>query len=110
MLLMKLFFYLTLVLQAGIIYTITPDADQVAPALEVSQHDCSEMTETTLYAINQVRPCHITPVDLEISTARITLYTKHFRKELNATNFSINGRNGILDTPIAVALVTLLPE
>ena len=43
------------------------------------------MTEKTLYAINQVRPCHITPEDLEISKAKVVLHTKHFRKELNAT-------------------------
>ena len=81
---MKLFFFLILVLRAEVIYTLTPDADQVAPALKVSHYDCSEMTEKTLYAINQVRPCHITPEELENSNARITLYTKHFRKELNA--------------------------
>ena len=86
---MKLFFFLILVLQADVIYTITPDGDQVAPALKVSHYDCSEMTEKTLYAINQVRPCHITPEELEISNARITLYTKHFRKELNATKYRI---------------------
>ena len=82
---MKLFFFLILVLQAEVFYTITPDEDQVAPALKVSHYDCSEMTENTLYAINQVRPCHITPEELEISNARLTLYTKHFRRELNAT-------------------------
>ena len=43
------------------------------------------MTENTLYAINQVRPCHITPEELEVSKAKIVLSTKHFRKELNAT-------------------------
>ena len=43
------------------------------------------MTENTLYAINQVRPCHIKPEELEISKAKVVLYTKHFRKELNAT-------------------------
>ena len=43
------------------------------------------MTENTLYAINQVRPCHITPEELEKSKAKVVLYTKHFRKEVNAT-------------------------
>ena len=43
------------------------------------------MTENTLYAINQVRPCHITTEVLEKRKAKIVLYTKHFRKELNAT-------------------------
>ena len=86
---MKLFFFLILVLQPEVIYTITPDEDQVPPALKVSHYDCSEMTENTLYAHNQIRPCHITPEELEISNARITLYTKDFRKELNATKCRI---------------------
>ena len=47
------------------------------------------MTKNSLYAINQVRPCHITPEELEVSKATITLYTKHFRKELNATKCRI---------------------
>ena len=44
------------------------------------------MTENTLYALNQVRQCHITPEELEISQTKIILYTKHFRKELNASS------------------------
>ena len=68
---------------------LVTDADQVAPALKVSHFDCSSMTENTLHAINHVRPCHITPEELEVSKASITLYTKHFRKELNATKSRI---------------------
>ena len=47
------------------------------------------MTENSLYAINQVRPCHNTPEEVEISKATITLYTKQFRKEPNATKCRI---------------------
>ena len=44
------------------------------------------MTEKTLHAINEVvRLCHITPEELRRSKAEFVLYTKHFRKELNAT-------------------------
>ena len=43
------------------------------------------MTENTLYAINQLRPCHFTPEELETNKAKFVLYTKHFRKESNAT-------------------------
>ena len=109
---MKLFFFLILVPQAEVIYTITPDADQVAPALKVSHYDCSELTKIPFVQFNQVRPCHITPEELEISNARITLYTKHFRKKQTQPNaeFSTNGRMGIVDTSITVALITLLPE
>ena len=86
---MKLFFFQILVFYTEVTYHLVPDADQVARALKVSHFDCSSMTENLLYAINQVRPCHITPKELEVSKATITLYTKHFRKELNATKCRI---------------------
>ena len=47
------------------------------------------MTENTLYALNQVRQCHITPEELEIIQTKIILYTKHSRKEPNATECRI---------------------
>ena len=86
---MKLFFFQTLVFYTEVTFHSVPDADQVAPAHKVSHFDCSSMTENSLFAINQVGPCHITPEELEISKATITLYTKHFRKELNATKCRI---------------------
>ena len=82
---MKLIFFQILALTVKLVFNLTPDEDQVAPALKVSHSDCSEMTENNLYAINQVRSCHITPEELEISKAKVVLYTKHFRKDLNAT-------------------------
>ena len=80
-----LFFFQLLVFCSEVGYTLFPDAYQVAPALKVSHFDCSLMTENSLYAINQVRPCRITPEELEVSKATITFYTKQFRKELSAT-------------------------
>ena len=47
------------------------------------------MTEDTFYAQNQVRQCHITLDELEISQRKIILYTRHLRKELNATKCRI---------------------
>ena len=82
---MKLLFFQILALTVEVVLNLNPDEDQVAPALKVAHFDCSEMTENTLYALNQVQPCHITPEELEISKAKIVLYTKHFTKELNAT-------------------------
>ena len=76
---MTLFFFQLLVFRSEVGYTLVPDADQVAPALKVSHFDCSSMTENSLYAINQVQPCHITPEELKVSKATITLYAKHFR-------------------------------
>ena len=70
------------------------------------------MTENSLYAIDQVRPCHITPEEIEVSKVTITLHTKHFRKELNQQNagYNINARSGTADITTIVALTTLLPE
>ena len=82
---MKLLFHQILALTVEVVFNLTPDEDHIAPALKAAHFDCSEMTENTLYAINQVRPCHFTPEELEISKTKVVLYTKHFRKELNAT-------------------------
>ena len=86
---MTLFLFHLLVFCSEVGYTLVPDEDQVAPALKVSHFDCSSMTQNSLYAINQVRPCHITPEELEVSKAIIILYTKHFRKKPNATKCRI---------------------
>ena len=66
---MKLMFFQILELTVEVIFNLTPHEDQLAPALKEVQFDCSEMTENTLYAINQVRPCHVTPEKLELSKA-----------------------------------------
>ena len=67
------------------VYTLVPDADQVHKYPKISQSGCGAMWENTLNALNQVRQCHIIPEELEISQTKNMLYTKHFRKELNAT-------------------------
>ena len=84
-----LFFFQILVFCSEVRYTLVPDADQVARSLKVSHFDCGAMTKNTLYALNQVRQCHITPEELEFSQTKIILYTKHFRKGLNATKCRI---------------------
>ena len=82
---MTLFFFQTLVFCSEVVYILVPDADQAAKNHKVSHFDCGTMTENTLYALNQVRQCHIKPEELEISQTKIILYTKHFQKGLNAT-------------------------
>ena len=47
------------------------------------------MTEIILCAINQVRKCHITPEELEISQTKFILYTKLFPKDLKVTKCRI---------------------
>ena len=86
---MTLLSFQILVFCSEVVYTLVPDADQVAKNLEVSHFDCGAMTENTLYALNQVRQCHSTPEELEISRTKIIFYTKHFRKKLNATKCRI---------------------
>ena len=82
---MKLLFLQILLFYTDVTLHLVPDADQVAPAFSMAHFDCSSMTANSLCSINLVRPRHITPEDLEFSKATITLHTKHFRKELNAT-------------------------
>ena len=86
---MTLFLFQILVHCSEVLYTLVPDADQVAKNHKVSHFDCGAMTENTLYALNQVRQSNITPEELELSQTKIILYTKHFRKELNATKCRI---------------------
>ena len=62
-----------------------PNLDDIAQRLSVSQNDCGEMSENKLCALNQVRPCHVSPENIEINPAVKPIYTKHFRTELNAT-------------------------
>ena len=75
---MTIFFFQILVFCSEVLHTLVPDADHVAKNPKVSHFDCSAMTENTPYALNQVRQCHITPEDMEISQTKINLYTKHF--------------------------------
>ena len=86
---MTLLFFQILVFCSEVVYTLVPDADQVARNLKVSHFDCGALTKNTLYALNQVRQRHITPGELEISQTKVILYTKHFRKEPNATKCRI---------------------
>ena len=82
----KLCAFQFLVFCSEVVYTLVPDADQVAKTPKVSHLDCGAMTENTLYAPNHVRQCHITPEILEVSQTKIILFTRQFLKELNATN------------------------
>ena len=61
------------------------DLQKIASQLKVTHYDCGEMTESNLYALNQVSQCNNAPENLEVSRAKTTMYTKHFRQEINAT-------------------------
>ena len=101
---MTLFLFQIIVFCSEVVYSLVPDAEQVAKDLKFSHFYCGAMTENTLYALNQVRQCHITPEELENSQTKIILYTKHFRKELNATKYrNIIARSGIVDITTTAA-------
>ena len=55
------------------------DLQKMASQLKVTHYDCGEMTDNNLYALNQVSQCNFAPENLEVSRAKITMYTKHFR-------------------------------
>ena len=59
------------------------------PKILLSHYDCGAITENTLYALNHVQQCHNTPEELETSQTKTILFTKYFRKELNATECRI---------------------
>ena len=61
------------------------DLQKIASQLKLTHYDCGEMTENKLCALNQVSKCNIAPENLEVSRAKITMYTKHFRQKINAT-------------------------
>ena len=82
---MKLIFFQMVAHTVEVAFNLTPDEDQVGYALNAAHFDCSEMTDKSLYVINQVRPSLIMPEELEISKAKVVLFTKHLRKELKVT-------------------------
>ena len=61
--------------------------------LKVTQYDCGEMTENNLHALYQVFKCNIAPENLQVSRAKITMYTKHFQQEINATICRVKYQN-----------------
>ena len=85
---MKLFFLLFLCANFAPVVNSqrsTPNLASVAKKLRVTHFDCGEMTQNKLYALNQVEQCNVAPENLEVSRASVTLYTKHFRRTINAT-------------------------
>ena len=78
---------LLLLILASITYSKPENADlhNIASQLKVAHSDCREMKENNLYALNQVSRSNIAPENLEVSRAKITMSSKHFRQEINAT-------------------------
>ena len=72
---MTLFLFQIMVFCAEVAYTLIPDADQVAKNPKMSHFDCGAVTKNNIYALNQVRQCHITPEELEFSQTKIILFS-----------------------------------
>ena len=86
---MTLFFLQILVFIAEVVHTLVRHSNQVAKNLSVSLPlRCSDRKHSLCF--NQLPKSHITLEELEkISQTKIIFYTKHFRKELNATKCPI---------------------
>ena len=74
-----------LILNFSICDKYEPKLDDIAPSVQVSHFDCSEITETNLYSINQVKPCNMAPQNIQMNDVKLTMYSKHFRTEIKAT-------------------------
>ena len=67
---------------------------KIASQLKVTNYDCGEMTENNFFALNQVSKCNFPLENLEVSRAKITMYTKHLRQEINATVCRVKYQSG----------------
>ena len=74
-----------LILKYSICDKDEPKPDDIAPSVQVSHYDCSEMTENNLYSLNEFEPSNMAPQTIQMNDVKLTLYTKHFRTEINAT-------------------------
>ena len=70
-----------LILNISICDKYEPKPDDIAPSIQVSNYDFSQMTENNLYSLNQVKPCNMAPQNIQMKNAKLTMYTKHFQTE-----------------------------
>ena len=55
--------------------------DNVSQELIVSHYDCTKMQDNRMYSLNKVAECKISPENLYIAPATVTLYQKKFIEE-----------------------------
>ena len=108
---MTLFLFQILVFCSEVLHTFVPEADQVAKNLEVSHFDCGAMTENTLYALNQVRQCHITH-SWKIARLKSSSMLSIFGKSLTQqkVEYNLNVRSGTVDVTTTAVSTTLKLE
>ena len=61
-----------------------PKPDEIAPSVQVSYYDSSEVMKNNLYSLYQVKTCNMAPQIVQMNNVKLTIYTKHFRTEINA--------------------------
>ena len=61
------------------------EADNVSKTLKVSHYDCTQMTDNHMYSLNQVAPCTIAPEQVTTQPAKVQVYQRSFRTQINAT-------------------------
>ena len=85
-----------------------PKPDDIAPSVQVSQYDGSEMTENNLYSLNQVKSCNMAPQNIQMNDVKLTMYTKHFRTKINATICRIKHQRNKFIAGCMIILVWML--
>ena len=63
--------------------------DNVSQELIVSHYDCTKMQDNRMYSLNKVAECNISPENLFIAPATITLYQKNYQTDPSATMCSV---------------------
>ena len=74
-----------LILNFSVCVKYEPKHDDIALSVQVSHYDCSEMTENNIYSLNEVKLFNMAPQNIQMNDVKLTMYTKHFRIEINAT-------------------------
>ena len=65
------------------------DFDNVSKNLFVSHYDCTKIQDNRMYSLNKVADFKITPENLYVTPATITLYQKNYRTDMAATMCSL---------------------
>ena len=63
--------------------------DNLLQELIVSHYDCTKMQDNRMYSLNKVAECKISPENLFIAPATITIYQKIYRTDLSAKMCSV---------------------
>ena len=65
--------------------------DNVSQELIVSHYDCTKMQDNRMYSLNKVAECKISPENLYIAPATVTLYQKKSSKRPVSNNVFCQG-------------------